>query len=145
VKFLVAQDTQVTPLAQLADVVLPGATFAEKAGCYVNADGRLQYAEAGLPPRDGSLPDLDIFAILMGRSGGPVRSRDVLRDLAESIPAFAPADGGVVPEFGVLLAPADPAKSALVGAGTGRFTDPWQQPRGGKGNRPGQANPKGGA
>ncbi|MGZ3299408.1 MAG: molybdopterin-dependent oxidoreductase, partial [Isosphaeraceae bacterium] len=42
VGFLVLQDTNVTPLAHLADVVLAGATFAEKAGCYVNADGRLQ-------------------------------------------------------------------------------------------------------
>src|SRR5512135_833396 len=50
VAFLVVQDTQPTPLAHLADVVLAGATFAEKAGCYVNADGRLQYAEAALPP-----------------------------------------------------------------------------------------------
>ena len=70
------------PLAQLADAVLAGATFAEKAGCYVNADGRLQYSEAALPPRDGSLPDLDLFAILSGRGGGPVRSRDVLAELA---------------------------------------------------------------
>ena len=60
-----------------------------KAGCYVNADGRLQYAEAALPPRDGSLPDLDIFAVLMGRAGGPVRSRDVLAEMAGSIPAFS--------------------------------------------------------
>ena len=33
VKFLVMQDTLVTPLAQLADAVLAGGTFAEKAGC----------------------------------------------------------------------------------------------------------------
>ena len=76
-KFLVVQDTTVTPLAQLADVVLAGATFAEKAGCYVNADGRLQYSEAALPPRDGSLPDLDLLAILLQPArGGPVDSSD---------------------------------------------------------------------
>ena len=69
VPFLVVQDTQPTPLAHLADVVLAGATFAEKAGCYVNEDGRLQYAEAALPPRDGSLPDLDLLAILADRPG----------------------------------------------------------------------------
>ncbi len=50
VKFVVLQDTTVTPLAHLADVVLAAATFAEKAGCYVNADGRLQYSAAALPP-----------------------------------------------------------------------------------------------
>ena len=73
VGFLVVQDTTVTPLAHLADVVLAGATFAEKAGSYVNADGRLQYSEAALPPRDGSLPDLDILANSRSIApGGPV-------------------------------------------------------------------------
>ena len=144
VKFLVVQDTLVTPLAQVADAVLAGATFAEKAGCYVNADGRLQYAEAALPPRDGSLPDLDIFAILMGRSGGPVRSRDILAELSGVIPAFSAADGGVLPEFGVTIGSSNGVlKQVPIGAG-GRFDDPWQVPRFHKGDRPGELSPKGG-
>ncbi|MGE3821499.1 MAG: 2Fe-2S iron-sulfur cluster-binding protein, partial [Isosphaeraceae bacterium] len=97
VAYLVVQDTTVTPLAQSADAVIAGATFAEKAGCYVNADGRIQYAEASLPPRDGALPDLDVFAILTGRGAGPVSSTDVLKDLARAVPAFASARDGIVP------------------------------------------------
>jgi len=142
VKYLIVQDTQVTPLAQLADAVLAGATFAEKAGCYVNADGRLQHADASLPPRDGSLPDLDIFAILMGRAGGPVPSREVLAELAGAIPAFAVAEGGRLPEFGALIGQGE-AEPALAYAG-GRFDDPWQVPRYLKGDRPGEASSKGG-
>jgi NADH-quinone oxidoreductase subunit G len=128
VRFLVVQDTQVTPLAQAADVVLAGATFAEKAGCYVNTDGRLQYAEAALPPRDGSLPDLDLFAILLGRGTGPISSRQVLAELAGALPAFAAAGGGKVPSFGILLGAAEPAVETLPGAlGVGNlaFNDPW--------------------
>src|SRR5205807_5756919 len=132
VVFLVVQDTTVTPLAQLADVVLAGATFAEKAGCYVNADGRLQYAEAALPPRDGSLPDLDLFAILLGRVAGPVRSGDVLKEVAERVPAFAVAEGGAVPAFGVPL-----GKPGPDGATDLAFADAWMAPRGLKGDRPG--------
>jgi NADH-quinone oxidoreductase subunit G len=139
VKFLVVQDTNVTPLAQLADAVLAGATFAEKAGSYVNADGRLQYSEAALPPRDGALPDLDLFAILLGRSAGPVRSADVLAELAGQVPAFAAADGGRVPGFGVPL-----GRQEAVGAGAFPFTDAWYAPRGPKGDRPGAETPKGG-
>ncbi|HMB02807.1 MAG TPA: molybdopterin-dependent oxidoreductase, partial [Isosphaeraceae bacterium] len=119
VAFLVVQDTQPTPLAHLADVVLAGATFAEKAGCYINADGRLQYAEAALPPRDGSLPDLDLFAILLGRPGGPIHSRDVLAELAETVPAFAAARGGRPPEFGV------PLSRPEAGPSVPRYIDPW--------------------
>jgi NADH-quinone oxidoreductase subunit G len=127
VGFLVLQDTNVTPLAHLADVVLAGATFAEKAGCYVNADGRLQYSEAALPPRDGSLPDLDLFAILLHRSGGPVRSGEVLAELAETVPAFAVARGGKVPAPGAMLGSPPPADGA-VRAQT--FTDSWYVPQG---------------
>ena len=119
VAFLVVQDTRPTPLAHLADVVLAGATFAEKAGCYVNADERLQYAEAVLPPRDGSLPDLDLFAILLGRAGGPIDSRDILAELAEDVPAFAAAREGRVSEFGV------PLSGHETGPPPRRFIDPW--------------------
>lgn len=138
VEFLVVQDTHVTPLAQAADVVLAAATFAEKAGCYVNADGRLQYSEAALPPRDGSLPDLDLFAILLGRSRGPIRSREILAELAAAVPAFAVAENGTVPAFGIRLENPEP-----VGASVS-FSDPWTQARRDKGDRPGEDSPKGG-
>jgi len=129
VKLLVVQDTTVTPLAHLADVVLAGATFAEKAGSYVNAAGRLQYSAAALPPRDGALPDLDLLAILLDRPGGPVQSSEVLAELAEDVPAFAVAKGGKLPPYGVLLGQA-PSPSAATGVPPG-FTDAWYVAHGG--------------
>lgn len=125
VKFLVVQDTNVTPLAQKADAALAGATFAEKAGCYVNADHRLQYAEAALPPRDGSLADLDIFAILSGHGPGPIDSRSILAEVAEAIPAFAAASGGRLPEFGVVLGAEAPQPVGAVAS----FQDTWTRSR----------------
>ena len=98
---------------------MAGATFAENAGCYVNTDGRLQYAEAVLPPRDGSLPDLDLFGILLGRSKGPVCSHDILAEVAEAVPAFAAARGGRISAFGVSLSGPDRGPPAR------RFVDPW--------------------
>jgi NADH-quinone oxidoreductase subunit G len=124
VSFLVVQDTNVTALAHRADVVLAGATFAEKAGCYVNADGRLQYSEAALPPRDGSLPDLDLLAILLHRQGGgPVESSTVLAELAQRIEAFSVAKGGKLPAWGALLGGAPTSDGR--GAGGASFTDTW--------------------
>ncbi len=133
-------DTNVTPLAQAADVVLAGATFAEKAGTYVNADGRLQYSEAALPPRDGSLPDLDLFAILSGQGSAPIHSRTILAEVARTIPAFSALADGTVPEFGVLIG--DQPEQATVGAFA--YADPWLTPRGERGDRPGEHSPKGG-
>jgi NADH-quinone oxidoreductase subunit G len=124
VEFLVVQDTNVTPLAQRADVVLAGATFAEKAGCYVNANGHLQYSQAALPPRDGSLPDLDLLAILLHRSGaGPVSSGSVLAELAERIPAFSAAKTGTLPAHGISLG--EPSRQDTARAGAPSFTDTW--------------------
>ena len=125
VDFLVVQDAKVTPLAHQSDVALAGATFAEKAGCYVNADNRLQYAEAALPPRDGSLPDLDIFGVLLNRPGGPVASSEVLAELAEVAPRFARAKGGEPPEFGVDLDGEGPIKPEPPA-----FVDLWCVPMG---------------
>ena len=139
VEFLVVQDTQVTPLAELADVVLAGATFAEKAGCYVNADGRLQYAEAALPPRDGSLPDLDLLAILLGRGRGPVRSRDILAELARDGPRLRRRRRGPDPGLRRRAGAARPPTAPPAAA----FADPWT-PRGHKGDRPAASSPKGG-
>jgi NADH-quinone oxidoreductase subunit G len=69
----------------------------------VNADGRLQYSAAALPPREGSLPDLDLLGILLDRQGGPVRSGEILTELADAVPAFAVARGGKVASQGVAL------------------------------------------
>ncbi len=123
IQFVVLEDTTVTPLAQRADVVLAGATFAEKAGSYVNALGRLQYSEAALPPRDGSLADLDILCILLDRPGGPAVSSDILAELAEAIPAFSAARGGKLPPLGIPLWPGQPTRRAV--ADVPSFTDAW--------------------
>jgi NADH-quinone oxidoreductase subunit G len=141
VGFLVVQDVWPTALAESADVVLSAATFAEKAGCYVNAQGRLQYAEAALPPRDGSLPDLDILAILVGRGAGPIRSADVLAEMAANVPAFAGAEGGHVPPLGLVLGEPAPAANGAKGF---RYIDPWLTTRSDRGDRPGEDSPKGG-
>ncbi|MDG3002814.1 molybdopterin-dependent oxidoreductase [Paludisphaera mucosa] len=119
VGFIVLQDSRLSALAHKADVVLAGGTYAEKAGSYVNADGRIQYAEASLPPRDGALPDLDLFAILLDRPG-PARSSEVLAELAAAAPAFAAAKGGVLPEYGASLDAAAPAED-----GPPPFVDAW--------------------
>lgn len=122
VEFLVVQDSRISELAHLADVALASATYAEKAGHYVNADGRLQYSAAALPPREGTLPDLDIAARLAGRGDSVPRSREILAEIAAALPAFAAASGGV-PDHGLALDTTAPAPSN--GSNGATFQDLW--------------------
>ena len=51
--FVIYQGTHGDRGAQRADVILPGATYTEKSGLYVNTEGRVQLAErANFPPGD---------------------------------------------------------------------------------------------
>ncbi|MDX3107853.1 molybdopterin oxidoreductase family protein [Nonomuraea angiospora] len=59
--FLVVQDIFLTETAQLADVVLPAATWAEKTGTFTNADRTVHLSEKAVEPPGEARPDLDIF------------------------------------------------------------------------------------
>jgi len=55
--------------ANFADVVLPGAAYTEKDGCYVNTEGRPQYAKAANQPPGEAREDWAIVRALSERLG----------------------------------------------------------------------------
>ena len=59
--FVVVQDLFLTETAQLADVVLPAATWGEKTGTLTNADRTVHLSEKAVEPPGEARPDLDIF------------------------------------------------------------------------------------
>lgn len=59
--FVVVQDLFLTETAQLADVVLPAATWGEKTGTFTNADRTVHLSEKAVDPHGEARPDLDIF------------------------------------------------------------------------------------
>ncbi|MFE5628276.1 molybdopterin oxidoreductase family protein [Streptomyces sp. NPDC056543] len=59
--FVVVQDLYMTETAQLADVVLPAATWGEKTGTFTNADRTVHLSEKAVEPPGGAKPDLEIF------------------------------------------------------------------------------------
>ncbi len=59
--FVVVQDIFLTETAQLADVVLPAATWGEKTGTYTNTDRTVHISEAAVEPPGDTKHDLDIF------------------------------------------------------------------------------------
>ncbi len=68
-KFLVVQDSFLTELADMADVVLPSATFAEKDGTYTNMERRIQLLRPALKPINGERPDWWILSQIALRAG----------------------------------------------------------------------------
>jgi len=71
VEFLVVQDILSSELTEMADLVLPGTTFAEKNGTVTSHDGRLGYLQSALKPLGEARPDgrifADVLAALTGR------------------------------------------------------------------------------
>ncbi|WP_309081470.1 nitrate reductase [Zhihengliuella sp.] len=58
---LVVQDIFMSETAQLADVVLPAATWGEKTGTFTNVDRTVHLSEKAVDPPGEAKPDLDIF------------------------------------------------------------------------------------
>ena len=73
--------------AQLADVVLPGATYTEKSGTYVNTEGRVQITRAAVSLPGAARDDWKIIRAVSEYLGHPLPYDDleVLRDRMEEI------------------------------------------------------------
>jgi anaerobic selenocysteine-containing dehydrogenase len=59
--FLVVSDLYLTETAELADIVLPAATWAEKTGTFTNADRTVHLSEKAVDPPGEARPDLEIL------------------------------------------------------------------------------------
>ncbi|WP_369142586.1 molybdopterin oxidoreductase family protein [Streptomyces sp. R44] len=76
--FVVVQDLFLTETAQLADVVLPAATWGEKTGTFTNADRTVHLSDKAVEPPGEARTDLDIFLDyarrmdFRDRDGGPL-------------------------------------------------------------------------
>jgi formate dehydrogenase alpha subunit len=67
--FLVCQDMFMNEMCRLANVVLPGAGFAEKDGTFTNTERRVQLVRKALDPVGESWPDWQILGELLRRLG----------------------------------------------------------------------------
>ncbi len=69
-EFLVVQDIFLTETAELADVVLPGVSFAEKEGTFTSTDRRIQRVRQAIEPLGQSRPDWAVICDLAQRMNG---------------------------------------------------------------------------
>src|SRR5205823_12871272 len=81
--------------ARRADVVLPGASYTEKEGTYVNTEGRAQLGRRAVFPPGEAREDWKIVRALSGGIGRPLpfdTLRELRRRMAEAHPIFAQPD-----------------------------------------------------
>lgn len=67
IEFLVVQDIFLTETAELADVVLPAASYAEKDGTFTNTERRVQRVRKGVRPPGDARDDLTIIDMISSR------------------------------------------------------------------------------
>ncbi len=65
----IVQDILPTSLSDAAEVVLPGAAWAEKDGCWENHAGKIQAFSAAIRPIEGARREGDVYLSLLGRKG----------------------------------------------------------------------------
>ena len=92
---VVAQDIFMNATTEVADVVLPGATFAEKGGHYSNFEGRLGRLEPAIPPVGDARPDWEIVARIAAAMGADFgwRSHEPISEELASL-SVAPSISG---------------------------------------------------
>jgi formate dehydrogenase (NADP+) alpha subunit len=90
--FLVVQDIFMTETAELADVVLPGAVFAEKIGTVTNTERRVQLMRAAVNPPGKAMRDSNIIINLSRKMGYNMpyhHTVEIFRELGQEWSALA--------------------------------------------------------
>ncbi len=90
--FLVVQDLFLAETAQLADVVLPAQSFAERDGTFTNTERRVQLFRAALKPIGESKPDWWIVSEIGKRLGTDWNYRnsgELMEEIAATVPLYA--------------------------------------------------------
>ena len=96
--FLVVQDIFLSETAQVADVVLPSVTFAERDGTFTNTDRRVHRVRKAVEPLGNAKPDWWITCQIGQRMGGKGFDFEGPSQIMEEISRLTPSYGGITYE-----------------------------------------------
>lgn len=88
---LVVQDIFATETAQLADVILPAASFAEKDGSFTSTERRVQLVRQAIFPPGEARADWEIVSELASRMGYPMHygsTAEIMQEIARLTPIY---------------------------------------------------------
>lgn len=94
-EFLVVQDILMTPTARVADVVLPGACWAEKDGTFTNTERRVQRIRRAVAPPGEALPDWEIICRVAEELGGKGFGFESTEEIFAEIASLTPSYSGM--------------------------------------------------
>jgi len=90
--FLVVQDIFLSETAEIADVVLPGTSYAEKDGTFTATDRRVQLVQKAIEPLGDSKPDWEIICLLAKQLGAIgfdfAEPGEVMNEITELTPIY---------------------------------------------------------
>ncbi|MDP6544862.1 MAG: formate dehydrogenase subunit alpha [Phycisphaerae bacterium] len=95
IDFVVVQDIFLTETAELADVVLPAAGFAEKVGTFTNTERRVQLLHKAIEAPGEARLDWEIVCDLASRMGYEMSYADASA-IEDEIASVSPIYGGIV-------------------------------------------------
>lgn len=107
-ELLIVQDIFLTQTAALADVVLPGATYAEKDGTFTNTERRVQRIRKAIEPVGESKADYEILNEVMaalGYKNSFTTASEVFDEMASVTPSYGGMDYDRLEELGSLQWP----------------------------------------
>jgi NADH-quinone oxidoreductase subunit G len=102
VPLVVCHDILPSPVSAFAHYLLPGATFAEKEGTFVNHSGLAQAVQWGVTPTGECRTEGQVFLELLQRRG-LAHAPTLRKELAGEIKYFAPLAVGDLGEYGIQL------------------------------------------
>jgi NADH-quinone oxidoreductase subunit G len=103
---LAVQSILACPTSELADYVLPGASFAEKRGSMINGAGRLQRLNKAINVPAQAMDDWQILVQLkaaLGGGNGIHTIEEVFKSMAEVTPALSGLSLSKIGDLGVDL------------------------------------------
>jgi NADH-quinone oxidoreductase subunit G len=101
-ELLVVQDILPSPLSNVAKYVLPGGSFAEKDGTFVNHAGLAQAIHRAIQPPGEAWSDGRIL-MAMSERRGLFHAPTIRQEMAVEVPALAALEAGQLGEHGVQL------------------------------------------
>ncbi len=89
---LIVQDIFLTQTAKMANIVLPGTSFAEKSGTFSNTERRVLLVREAIPPKGEARPDWEIIRDLSTGLGYPMEynsPEEVFEEIRTLTPSYA--------------------------------------------------------